>query len=164
MLQLRGASRASNPSTELLGTVLEHCPGWMEPNSVQSMSVLFNQLMLIILVLFIIQVIQVCLFHKLNQLISKIACFKLKMLLFSSPNLSAEGGEPVLRADVHGGCRGETKDCIDTVLLQALQRPGPLCPCSQHHLWVQGQRSHLFTGEIKLPIPCPSQPESLGAV
>lgn len=48
---------------------------------------------------------------------------------------------------------GETKDCINTVFLQVIQRPGSLCSCSEHYVWMQGQCSNLLTGEIKLLIP-----------
>lgn len=52
-----------------------------------------------------------------------------------------------MRADVHGGGRGETTHRFDSVLLQDLQGLGAFSARRQHHLWLQGQRGHLFAGK-----------------
>lgn len=59
-----------------------------------------------------------------------------------------EGGEPVMCAHVHGGRRGTTSDRADTVLLQAVQGPGPTRTRREHHVRVQGQRGHLPPGKV----------------
>lgn len=49
-----------------------------------------------------------------------------------------EGREPVVCAHMHGSGRGAAPNLVNTVIFQAIQRPGPPCTRCEHHLWVQG--------------------------
>lgn len=65
--------------------------------------------------------------------------------LFSSPVAKRE---PVLRAYVHGGSRGEAPHSAHAVLLKDLQGLGALAARRQHHLRLQGERGYLFAGKL----------------
>lgn len=56
------------------------------------------------------------------------------------------GFEPVVRAELCGGGRGETSSGSESVLLQALQRPRSVVTCRQYCFWLQGQLSHWSAG------------------
>ena len=56
------------------------------------------------------------------------------------------GAEPVMCAELCGDCGGASSSGTHSVLLQALQRPGPLVPGRQHRLRLQGQPGPLPAG------------------
>lgn len=55
--------------------------------------------------------------------------------------------EPVLRAYVHGGSRGEATHSSHSVLLKDLQGLGAFATSRQHHLRLQGECGDLFAGK-----------------
>ena len=78
-----------------------------------------------------------------------------------------EGREPVVRAHLHGGGRGAAQDRAHTVLLQAVQGPGPARTRREHHIRLQGQCGHLPAGRrqgFPLGVTCTrrASPPSLG--
>lgn len=52
---------------------------------------------------------------------------------------------------LRGGGGGAAQDVAHTLLLQALQRPGPPPPIGQHGLRLQGQPGHLPAGTTAAP-------------
>ena len=65
----------------------------------------------------------------------------------NSTPLSAQLRELVMCAHLHGGGRGAAPHRPHPVLLQDLQRPGPVATRRQLHLRLQGQRGSMSAGE-----------------
>lgn len=95
----RFLSCTSDCDTKLLGTVLEGCPAWLEPNWMQSVFILFNEFM---------SVFKDSQFHKLKWFICRNADFRLKMycFLYLTPQM-----------------KGVNLSCVRTCMVVAEERP-----------------------------------------